>query len=134
MSLQDELTKLDEQIEKVKIELEELSNKTTLLRARLAGLNEERRALATALSDSILGGARAVNSGPGDDITKLPMVRAVKKVVNDANRPMRISEVVRTLQEHGRNDKPNSVSVTLNYLAKSGDIQCVERGVYGPLD
>lgn len=129
--LQDELAKLDDIIKKESGLLDELVSQITLQRARLAGLKEQRRTLAAAMPVGAPGGQRG-SSVLNDDITKLTMTDAIKEVVNSAGRAMRISDVVRELKERGRNDNPNSVSVTLNYLANAGDIGKVGRGIYGP--
>jgi hypothetical protein len=130
MGLRDELTKLDKEISESDTELRELDQKKTLLQARLAGLREQRRMLDAAVAADESDGVRAQPS-LAVDVTKLTLADAIEALVRAAAAPLSIADVRERLTEHGRTDDPNSVSVTLAYLATGNKVKRIARGVYG---
>jgi hypothetical protein len=65
---------------------------------------------------------------PPDDWTGLNQPDAVVRALRSVGRPMGPAEIVDFLRDKGREDAPNTVSVSLMRLRRRGEVQSVGRG------
>lgn len=72
---------------------------------------------------------RPVETDP--DLLHTTKDRAIVAVLRASEEPMRIWDIVNTLNAAGRNENYNGISVYLDTLMKQGRIRRVDRGLYG---
>ena len=118
MDLVKELKDLDTELGSLRLEQARLT-------ARIEGLRAERDALAGAMQ------IRSVDSSPGDPaLAKLTKNAAIVAVLKSSDSPLRIRQIVELLNEAGRNENYNGISVYLDTLLKQGRVRRVDRGLY----
>lgn len=98
--------------------IEQTQRKLEQLQARLQALQEERRGLELAINRH--GATTLLPSGTTEEWRNLNRTDAVERVLREGGgEAMSPSEILRKLQEHGReDDTPAYVSAALSYLAR----------------
>jgi|SRR5580658_3576209 hypothetical protein len=116
---------LNKELEALDTELASLRREQARLTARIEGLRAERDALAGAMT------IRSVERGSGDStLAGLTKDEAIVAVLEWTDRPLRIQQIVDSLNEAGRDEHYNIISVYLNTLLKQGRVRRVDRGLY----
>jgi hypothetical protein len=118
MDLRKELEGLDNELTSLLVEQARLA-------ARIEGLQAERGALSGAMSiEPIDGGSR------DPTLANLTKDRAIVAVLEWSDKPLRIQQIVELLNEAGRDEHYNIITVYLNTLLKQGRVRRVDRGLY----
>jgi hypothetical protein len=116
---------LNKEIEDLDDELASLRLEHARRTARIEGLRAERDALSGAMT------IRSVDGGSGDPpLANLTKDRAIVAALEWSDAPLRIQQIVDLLNEAGRDEHYNIVTVYLNTLVKDGRVRRVGRGLY----
>jgi hypothetical protein len=120
MALEDELRRVENELETARIEHAKLG-------ARIDGLMAERDALAAAI--------RTIPSGPAEhqtgDLARMTKKQAIIAILSRADDAMRIGDIVRALGAAGRTgDNYNGIAVYLDSMLKERKVRRVARGLY----
>ena len=89
------------------------------------GLRAEPDALAAAMT------IRPVDGNSGDPaLVEITKDRAIVAVLRSSEAPLRIGQIRDLLNDAGRNEHYNGISVYLDTLLKQGRVRRVDRGLY----
>jgi hypothetical protein len=117
---------LRSELDQLQTELAEARIQYTRVGAKIAGLEAQSEALATALS-----GMR----GPrGETTTAKPRTEAIEDVLMAADTELAIKDVIAALHEGGRDESYDNVAADPAYLAERERIARLRRGVYNRPD
>lgn len=124
MELQDDLNRIDRELESARAEAARWV-------ARISGLMAEKAELERALASE----RTATGGPPGDgwplDPARLMRTRAIEHVLRHANYPLGIRDILAELQKAGRSDDSYAlVAATLQHLVNEGRVQRPARGQY----
>jgi hypothetical protein len=104
----------------------ELTEELADAQVQVQGLKAEERVLVAAISRR--GGQSPVSVAVDRDWSRMTRSDAVEAVLNDADTPLSIGEIVDRLSEVDRDDTYNSTSAALAYLKRTHRAGTVARG------
>ncbi len=117
---------LRSELDQLQTELAEARIQYARLGAKIAGLEAQSEALATALS--------GIRGPRGEATTAKPRTEAIEDVLMAADSELAIKDVIAALYEGGRDESYDNVAADLAYLAERGRIARLRRGVYNRPD